>query len=332
MISFPSFCIIILTFLYPFETFSLQPITQQEATFSSRFLDSVLQDYAFRSFSGHRKKTGVIYDGIVPANVTGTTISALRLRSGSLRRRGYFNYKEFDIPSGILVNPYVKRVILVYHNLGNWSNVFYPLPGFVYLSPVVGLLGYNAANLTGKGLPELDIRSSENPILIKFETLSVLPNGVLPKCVFFDLFGGVAFDHVENGSVCTSVTQGHFGIVVEKTSPPPVVAPVPAPEKSHGSEYPIAGGNGGGGGGGGGGVRKKWLWIGGSVAGGAVVAAAMVVLVVAVRRVVGRKRIAEMRGVAESGDPLAVAAVGRAKVPVAMGTRTKPILESEYVS
>ncbi|XP_071741144.1 uncharacterized protein [Rutidosis leptorrhynchoides] len=325
MISFPTFCIIF-TFLFikipSLKSQSSSPT--QDISFSSRFLDSILQDYAFRSFSGHRTKTGIIYSGNVPSNLTGTSISALRLRSGSLRKRGYHKYKEFDIPVGILVNPYVERVILVYQNLGNWSNIYYPLPGYLYLSPVVGLLGYNAVNLTANRLPELDLRSSENPILIKFETLKVLPNGVVPKCVFFDLYGGVAFDLVLNGSVCSSVTQGHFGIVVEDRSR----APSPSPKRSRVPEYPIAGGRGGGGGG----TKWKGWWVGGSVAGGVLLAAVLVAVVVWVRRINGRRRIGKMKDAAEGGVPLTLAAVGRAKVPVAMGTRTKPILENEYVS
>ncbi|KAI3507997.1 hypothetical protein L1887_22996 [Cichorium endivia] len=323
MISFASFCVIftiLFTKIPSVKSQSLPP--NGELSFSPRLLDSVLQDYAFRAFSRQRPRTGVVYDGNVPSNLTGCTVSAVRLRSGSLRKRGFHGYKEFDIPKGILENPYVERVILVYHYLGNWSSVYYPLPGYSFLSPVVGLLAYNAVNLTAKGLPELDLRVSENPILIKFENLGVWPDGVLPKCVFFDLFGAVEFDRLLNGSICSSVTQGHFGIVVEERMP----APVPAPPKM--PEYPIAGGEGSGGGG----RRKKGWWVGGSVAGGVLLAALLVVLVLWVRWCSGRKRIGKMKDAAEGGAPLTVAAVGRAKVPVAMGTRTKPILENEYVS
>ncbi|KAL4589386.1 hypothetical protein LXL04_002292 [Taraxacum kok-saghyz] len=220
----------------------------------------------------------------------------------------------------IYLDPYVERVILVYRNLGNWSSVYYRLPGYSFLSPVVGLLTYNAVDLTAKGLPELDLRTSENPILIKFETLGVSPDGVLPKCVFFDLFGGVVFDRVLNRSICSSETQWHFGIVVEERTPSPVPAPPKVPE------YPIAGGESTGGGGG----RKKGWWIGGSVAGGVLLAVVLAILVLWVRWCSERKRIGKMKDAAEGGAPLAVAAVGRAKVPVAMGTRTKPILENEY--
>ncbi|KAK1412708.1 hypothetical protein QVD17_34171 [Tagetes erecta] len=317
MIHFPFFFLIFTIFFF----------TISHSQFSSTFLDSLLQDYAFQSIPHHRPLTGLIYNTTnLPSNLTGTTVAALRLRTGSLRKRGFHNYNEFDIPSGIVVNPYVKRVILVYHNLGKLSEVYYPLPGFVYLSPVVGLLAYNAVNLSGKELPELDLRASEKPIFIRFGKLKSSPEmSSSEMCVFFDLYGGVAFDHVVNGSVCTTVTQGHFGIVV-KSSP----EPAPAPE--HVPEYPFASGGGGGRGGGGGGRRNKGWWVGGSVAGGVLLAALVVVLVLWVRWCRGTKRMEKMRDEADRGVPLAVAAVGRAEVPVAMGTRTKPILENEYVT
>ncbi|XP_076956589.1 uncharacterized protein LOC143631850, partial [Bidens hawaiensis] len=287
---------------------------------STRLLDSILQDYAFRPLFRHRPKTGVVYDGNVTPELTGITVSALRLRTGRLRRKGYFGYKEFDIPAGVFVSPYVARVVLVYENLGNWSEVYYPLPGYLYLSPVVGLLAYNATGLAGGVLPELDLRPSEDPVLIKFESLRVLGHGVLPKCVFFDLFGGVEFNVVVNGSVCLGVKQGHFGVVVEEN------IPAPAPEKV--PEIPVAVGGGG---------RRQvgsngW-WVGGIVGGVVmVVAAAAVVVLVAVRRWVRRRRVEKMEYVVEGGGPLAVAAVGNALMPVAMGTRTKPVLENEFVS
>ncbi|KAJ8562068.1 hypothetical protein K7X08_000805 [Anisodus acutangulus] len=53
------------------------------AKFSARLLDSVLQDYAFRAFV--RPRTGIPYDGNVPSNSTGIKVTALRLRSGSMR-------------------------------------------------------------------------------------------------------------------------------------------------------------------------------------------------------------------------------------------------------
>ncbi|KAK9069062.1 hypothetical protein SSX86_013178 [Deinandra increscens subsp. villosa] len=310
---------------FPFQNAQSPP---KNISLSSRFLDSVLQDYAFRSFFRHRQVTGVIYDGNVSPELTGITVSALRLRSGGLRRKGYFGYKEFDIPAGVFENPYVERVVLVYQNLGNWSSVYYPMPGYLYLSPVVGLFAYNASLSPAKVLPELDLRASEDPILIKFESFGVLKDGVSPKCVFFDLFGGVEFDRVVNGSVCKGIKQGHFGVVVEENVPAPVPAPAMMPVK--GPENPIAvGGDGGDKKGG----SNGW-WVGGMVGGVFLVVAAAAVygVMVAVRRCVRRRRVEKMEYVTEGGVSLAVVAVGNGKMPVAMEMRTKPVLENEYVT
>lgn len=182
---------------------------------SSRALDSLLQDYAFKAFS-FRSKTGLPYDADVPNNLTGIKVSALRLRSGSLRTRGVQSYKEFQIPPDVIEQPYVKRLVMVYHNLANWSENFYPLPlGYSYLAPVLGLLTYNGVNLSASELPELDIRvSDDKPILIKFPDVKPVPYGSVPMCVYFDLHGSVTFDILLPGNVCSTVQQGHFSIVV----------------------------------------------------------------------------------------------------------------------
>lgn len=201
----------------------------------------------------------------------------------------------------------------MYHNLGNWSSVYYPLAGYLFLSPVVGLLAYNASHFPAKKLPELDLRSSENPILIKFKSFIVPPNGVSPKCVFFDLFGGVEFNHVLNGSVCASVNQGHFGVVVEESCPVP--------------ENPIAFDGSGGGGRG----RNIGWWVCGVVGGGIWVVVVVVGMWWAVRRCRQRRRVDKMEHAAENRVPLAAAIVGNVMMPVAMEIRTKPVLENKYV-
>nr|GMD12316.1 uncharacterized protein LOC109173870 isoform X1 [Ipomoea batatas] len=138
-----------------------------EAELSARSLDALLQEQAFRALV--RPKTGVPYAGEAPSGLAGIGVSAVRLRSGSMRRKGFGNFKEFSVPVGVVAQPYVERLVLVYHNLGNWSDVYYPLPeGYVYLTPVLGLLAYDAANLSASELPELELRASENPMLIKF--------------------------------------------------------------------------------------------------------------------------------------------------------------------
>lgn len=99
--------------------------------------------------------------------------------------------------------------------MGNWSNKFYPLPGYSYIAPVVGLLAYSAANLSASELPELNIRATDKPILIKFPDVKPAPIGSLAKCVYFDLHGSMQFDTLLPGNVCSTVQQGLFSIVVE---------------------------------------------------------------------------------------------------------------------
>ncbi|KAK4278193.1 hypothetical protein QN277_016074 [Acacia crassicarpa] len=291
---------------------------------SARSLDALLQDYAFRAFI--RPRTGIPYDGKVPSNLTGISISALRLRSGSLKNRGVDSYKEFQIPIGVVEQPYVERLVLVYHNLGNWSDHFYPLPGYTYLAPVLGLLAYSAANLSATELPDLDIRASGQPILIKFPDLKKKqqPHSVSsPKCVYFDLNGSVQFDIPLPGNVCSTGQQGHFSIVVEESESP---SPSPLPSASGG--VPSEDDNG---------TRKKkkesyiaWIILG-SVFGALALLIVLYLLVVRVRRSKETSRIKQMELKGEDSEDLYLRSVGSGKAPLALGTRTRPVIENDYV-
>ncbi|KAA8550465.1 hypothetical protein F0562_002149 [Nyssa sinensis] len=259
-----------------------------------------IKDYAFRAFV--RPRTGIPYGGHVPSNLAGIEVSALRLRSGSLRRKGFNSYKEFDIPIGIVEQPYVERLVLVYHNLANWSSSYYPLPGYSYLAPVLGLLAYNASNLSATNIPELDIRASETPILIKFSNMTQAPAGLSPKCVNFGLDGSVKLNNVSAGNVCSATEQGHFSIVVESTAIPPAPAP----------------------------SRRDWIIVG-CVIGGSVFVFLWVLLALWVKRSRYRKRLQRMEQTSEGSISLQMTSAGNSRAPMAMGSRTRPLLENEYV-
>ncbi|KAF7845190.1 plant/F17O14-7 protein [Senna tora] len=185
----------------------------------AKALDALLQDYAFRAFVN--PKTGVIFDGVVPSHLNGIKIAALRLKSGSLWRRGYEMYKEFEIPMGLVETPSVERLVLVYQNLGNWSTNFYELPNFTCLAPVLGLIAYDGSNLSATNLAALDIRVSGHPILVKFKDVKSAPEGSVAKCVWFDLEGSSDFSNVVNGNTCSISQQGHLSIVVHDFSTAP---------------------------------------------------------------------------------------------------------------
>ncbi|KAM7496338.1 hypothetical protein LguiA_020752 [Lonicera macranthoides] len=279
----------------------------------TQIIDSLLQHYAFTSIL--RQRTGFIYYSNATSDLAGIEVGAVRLRSGSLRRRGMKSYKEFQIPTGIIEDPYVERLVLVYQNLGNWSSFYYPLPGYAYLSSVLGLLSYNSSVSSSSAIG-LDLRATETPILIRFQNVKPAPDGFSPKCLCFGLYGSLEFGNVLSGNVCSTTKQGHFAIVVELAAPAPAMA----------GEIPT-------GVGGDGGLGKYWEWVvGGCVVGGFVVMGLFGVLVVWVRMCREKRERGRMEAVAEGGAPLLMAAIGgRIKVPVATGTRTRPVLENEYL-
>ncbi|RRT56622.1 hypothetical protein B296_00045290 [Ensete ventricosum] len=280
---------------------------------------SMLQDYAYRAFV--RPRTGVPYDGIAPSNLTGIKIAALRLRSGSLKQKGVDKYKEFGIPDGVvLVRPYVERLVLVYHNLGNWSSFHYPLPGYAYLTPVLGLLAYDAANLSATDLPELDIVASESPISINFTYVIPAPRGAIARCVQFGIDGSLDFGDLVSSNICSTRRQGHFVIVVNSSeiapSPAPTLAPGPGPSRVVGSKS-----------------KKSKVWkIVGGVVGGVVVLIFLALLVYLMHRRKHNKKVARMEQHADDGVSVHTTRVGNTHVPVALGTRTQPMLENELVA
>ncbi|GAA0186001.1 hypothetical protein Leryth_023663 [Lithospermum erythrorhizon] len=282
----------------------------------ARALDSLLQDYAYQALIS--PKTGVVYDGTVPSNLTGVKVSALRLRSGSLRIRGVESFKEFQIPVGVFEEPYVERLVLVYHNLGNSSSHYYPLPGYTHLASVLGLLAYDAGNLSATNLPELDIRASAQPISIKFSNVDNVPNGLVPRCVWFDIQGAANFSNLLPGNMCSTFQQGHFSIVVESaglSSPPkvsPGLAPLPTGKKSKKG-------------------FKIWVFVG-SVLGGLALMAILGFVVIWIGKYKRRKKMQQMEYAADVGETLHMTTLGSAKAPAAAVTRTQPSLESEYVT
>ncbi|KAL5580472.1 hypothetical protein UlMin_012914 [Ulmus minor] len=289
--------------------------------FSPRSLDAILQNYAFKAFN--QPRTGVPYAAQLPNNLTGIKASAMRLRSGSLFNRGVHSYNEFQIPTGVIEQPFEERIVLVYQNLGNWSSLFYPLSGYSYLSPVIGLLAYDASNLSATNLPELNITPSEKLIKIKFSGVKSGINGVGLKCVYFDLDGSVEFDNVLPGNVCSTIKQGHFSIVMKYSaavSPTPRPSPSPAPFPENWPEpkgKPEAG------------------KIVGGVIGALVLLFVIGLMIFGVRKrkeLTKKKEKQEMEKAMEIGDNevIQMASLGNIKAPVAMVTRTRPMLETDY--
>ncbi|XP_042446503.1 uncharacterized protein LOC122031452 [Zingiber officinale] len=284
-------------------------------------LNTLLQDYAYRALV--RPITGVTYNGTLPMNLTGMRIAAVRLRSGSLRRKG-ISYKEFQIPLGLIVQPYVERLVLVYHNLGNWSSFYYPLPGYTYLTPVLGLLAYDATNLSAINLPELSIVVSGLFISINFTSVTPVRSGAIARCVWFGVNGTSNFQELVSSNTCSSIYGlGHFSIVVDSSEiapseapsllPGPGPGPVPSPSGSKNSN------------------SKAWRIVGG-VVGGLVALVVLTLFVYCIHRARKKKKMVQLEQHADAGVPLQTARIGNTPIPVASGTRTQPLLENELVA
>ncbi|ERN19145.1 hypothetical protein AMTRI_Chr10g7810 [Amborella trichopoda] len=286
---------------------------------TSQSLDSLLQDYAYKAFI--RPRTGVVYTASVPQNISGVKLEAVRLRHGSFWRKG-INYNEFQIPAGVRVLPYVQRFALIYQNLGNWSAIYYSVPGHTLISPVLGLLAYDASNLTAINLPVLQLNASKEPISIEFGGLKV-PNGMVPKCVWFDLNGSVKLTDLLPRNMCSTSQQGHFSVVVESNAQAPSPTPAKAPptpiEPPRASTHKK-------------GTSNVWKITVASVIGGLVIISLFCFLVIGLLRYQKKSKFAAMERYADQGEALHMATVGNTKAPAAPGTRTQPVLEHEYVA
>lgn len=292
-------------------TLTASAVSGGDLSSSTRALDALLQDHAFRAFV--RPKTGVAYDGAAPPNMTGIRLSAMRLKSGSLLTRGVSMYKEFEIPKGVVTQPYVQRLALLYHNLANWSIAYYPpLQGYTYLAPILGLVAYDASDLQANGLPHLFIRASAHPISIHFSQLLATPPpyGAPPKCVFFDVNGSLALSDMSSDGVCTTFRQGHFSVVVESES----IAAINATTRKPGDDDP----------------SKVWKIVG-AVFGGLALLVVLGVVVGWASKYKRSKMMHSMETATEVGEVLFMTAVGTTKAPAAIGTRTHPKLETDYV-
>ncbi|KAL8101203.1 uncharacterized protein LOC141684071 [Apium graveolens] len=291
---------------------SLKPMTctaeAQVSIKSARLLDLVIRDYTFQSYS-NRIGTGKLHTIHLPTNLSGINVYTIRFRCGSLRRYGA-KFKEFHLGIGITVYPCAERVLVVTQNLGyNWSSIYYDnyeLTGYQLISPVLGLLAYNAGDDMNFSTPyEIGIKAGERPIKIDFSNTTWLVNstgGTIPMCANFGHDGKVTLSHQVSHNVCISKGHGHFGLVVQSPL-------MPSRKK----------------------VITRWKIVIGSAVGAAIGASLLGLLLIAMFvKVKKKKRIDEMERRAYEEEALQVSMVGHVRAFTATPTRTVPVIEHEY--
>ncbi|XP_057463311.1 uncharacterized protein LOC130753334 [Actinidia eriantha] len=223
----------------------------------------------------------------------------IRVRTRSFWLQGV-NFSTFQIPPRILPMPFVKRFYVMYQNLGNWSSYYYNVPNYTLVTPIVGLLFYNATNSITRN-SKLSLRVNKDPILVYFPRIFVLEDhkNVSLQCARFGANGLVELTNMTLENACVARDQGHFSIVM----------PMATAKK----------------------MERFWKWW---VVGFGVGIVGLILLAfvgVAMYKFVKRKRIGQMERQSERSEALDTTLVGMSKMPSATGIRTQPVLENDYV-
>lgn len=260
---------------------------------SSESLDVVLHKHAFGALVHHRPLTGALYVAPLPTNLAGIQVAVLRLRSKTLWRKGA-NFSNFQIPPRTLSVPYVRRVLLVYQDLGNQSSHYYNITGYSLVSSVVGFMVYDASNFTINNTTKLDVSTTGTRISVQFPNLT-FESGTNPKtsCAIFGAPGIVSITSRSLDNVCYTRNAGHFSIVT----------PVQRNEKT------------------------KKFWVIGTVLGFILLISGSFLGVVCVK-MFKLKKTHEMEKAASEGVILDTIWIHNSKMPCAIVTRTHPNLEN----
>ncbi|KAJ8427383.1 hypothetical protein Cgig2_000512 [Carnegiea gigantea] len=260
------------------------------------------------------------------ANFSGMEVSVLRLRSSTLWARGA-NFGSFDIPPRIITMPYVKRLAIMYENLGNLSSHYYDLPGFKFLTAVVGLVIYDATDVSETKSPKrLNIALMGKSIRVRFDHVQVPKgrNSSLLKCIRFEPTSGpVELSDVVSHGVCSSKGLGHFAIaipIVNSTtlSPPHSPSPSPSPLASPTRR-----------------ARRRlqpWTWWVVGISAGVVGFILVVSISIPGYRAFASRKIRRMESKSEKAESLDTRWIGDSKLPWATMTRTQAVnLETDSV-
>lgn len=261
---------------------------------ATQSVNSLVQEYAFRTMVKHRPHTGSLYDALLPRNLSGMDVSVVRLRSRRLWKRGA-NFSYFRIPPRTMPIPHVRRLAIVYQNLGNWSSHYYTFPGYSLISTVVGFTVFDASNISDFSIRNLTLTLATmgQPISVDFSSTKYMTSRA--RCVVFNANGTFHLSEMKSRGVCNSREQGYFSIAV------------PSEKK-----------------------RRPWyVWVIGFVLGfmGLIT---VVYVGLSSMRLLKAKRIQAMERQADEDSVLQSRWVGTSKMPSAAVTRTQPVLECSF--
>ncbi|KAL9234519.1 hypothetical protein vseg_009383 [Gypsophila vaccaria] len=232
------------------------------------------------------------------------------------------NYSIFDIPPRVITMPYVKRLAIMYSNLGNLSNHYYDLPGYTILTSVIGFAIYDATNLTGDTNPQrLNISIAGEPIKVRFPNdqmkVSQKNNETKMKCVRFDPINGlVVLSDMISPNVCITRALGQFAIAMPSINVPQTQpSPSPLPLLSKGRKRRES---------------EVWKWWVIGIGVGLLVLMLSITGSVLCYNAFRARKIAKMERKAEKSEALDTIWIGTSKMPSASVTRTRAMLENDF--
>eukprot|EP01018_Ginkgo_biloba_P002843 Gb_14738 [translate_table: standard] len=275
-------------------------------------LDTQVQNNAFNAL--YRKKTGIIYNVTVPSNYSGITAQVIRLRAGSLRRRGV-TFNEFTLPKGVVVEGNPKSVLLVYKNFGENTSYFSAMH-YEFVAPVVSILVYNASVSSHIiAQPELKLMARVNPISIKIPLY--ISGEFTPSCALLNSSGGLTknFQLGSQPNVCHTSQLGEFSLVIRSDA----LVPAPSPAKRENTTGAGSKGK----------RSDTWKTALGAALGGIVAIVALLLVGSWATKEVDKAKIAKMEKYADNEETLQTSLIGNSRAPTAGGTRTRPVLENE---
>lgn len=281
-------------------SYFVEPSNLYGYNYDSKSLSNFFHDYVNKSIV--KTQTGILYNIPLPSNFSGMDVTFVRLRSGSLRNRGA-NFSSFYIPPKVVPNPYVKRLAIVYENLGNWSSLYYKVPNYSLVASVVGFTVYDSPSVLGTEKLNLSVKGK--PISIWFDDYVALRGkNDTPKCVKFSDDGGFEINNMTSNNGCIASGQGHFSIVVPSSPHDPMI------------------------------LKKKktyWKWWLIGFGGGFVGVVLLILASTAIFKIVKRKRLRAMEKQSEQGVAFDTLWVGASKMPSVSMVRTQPTIENDYV-
>ncbi|GER33022.1 hypothetical protein STAS_09137 [Striga asiatica] len=259
-------------------------------------LDATFHEQAFKSMINHHRVTGALYNTTLPKDLSGMKVSVVRLRTRTLYKSGA-TFSHFIIPPKTRPAARVKRVLIVYHELGNWSSSYYNIYGYSFISPVMGFLVYDASNFSGGGnFSTVGLNNTwGKPVRVEFDNLTAVENQTR-FCAFFGVSGKMSLTRMgSREDVCFGKDEGHFSVVV----------PIERQEKRDGP-----------------------FWVMGLVAGIIGLVAVGLAGTVALGTFVKNRNRAVVKESDDQGECLESNWIGDSKMARAKATRTEPVLES----